>query len=72
MHGNVVAVRCAVKGDGRQLGIDRSGQCREAAEGASKSAEYNLEVAVFTVARGGLKCEASVGGQKFSYHAYEK
>lgn len=43
-----------------------------AAEGASKNAKYKLGVAVFTVARGGLMYEASVGGQKFSYKPYEK
>lgn len=43
-----------------------------AAEGASKNAKYKLGVAVFTVARGGLMYEASVGGQKFSFKPYEK
>lgn len=38
-----------------------------AAEGASKNAKYELGVAVFTLARGGLMYEASVGGQKFGY-----
>lgn len=42
-----------------------------AAEGASKNAKYKLGVAVFTVARGGLMYEASIGGQKFSYEPYE-
>ena len=40
-----------------------------AAEGASKNAKYKLGVAVFTVARGGLMYEASIGGQKFSFEA---
>jgi lipid-binding SYLF domain-containing protein len=43
-----------------------------AAEGASKNAKYKLGVAVFTLARGGLMYEASVGGQKFSSDAYQK
>ena len=43
-----------------------------AAEGASKNAKYKLGVAIFTVARGGLMYEASVGGQKFSFKSYEK
>lgn len=38
-----------------------------AAEGASKNAKYELGVAVFTIAKGGLMYEASVGGQKFSF-----
>lgn len=35
--------------------------------GASADADYHHDVAVFTMARGGLMYEASVGGQKFSY-----
>lgn len=35
--------------------------------GASKNADYANGVAVFTLAKGGLMAEASVGGQKFSY-----
>lgn len=38
-----------------------------AAEGASKNAKYELGVAVFTIAKGGLMYEASVGGQKFTF-----
>lgn len=38
-----------------------------AAEGASKNAKYQLGVAVFTMAKGGLMYEASVGGQKFKF-----
>jgi lipid-binding SYLF domain-containing protein len=39
-----------------------------AAEGASANARYSQGVAVFTVAKGGLMYEASVGGQKFTFH----
>jgi lipid-binding SYLF domain-containing protein len=42
-----------------------------AAEGASKNAKYANGVMVFTLAKGGLMFEASVGGQKFSYKDYE-
>ncbi|MEH6625732.1 MAG: YSC84-related protein [Motiliproteus sp.] len=35
--------------------------------GASADADYSDGVAVFTMAKGGLMYEASVGGQKFSY-----
>jgi lipid-binding SYLF domain-containing protein len=35
--------------------------------GAAASAKYDRGVAVFTLPRGGLMFEASVGGQKFSY-----
>ena len=38
--------------------------------GASANAAYRDGVAVFTVAKGGLMYEASVGGQKFSYKPY--
>lgn len=37
--------------------------------GASKDANYDSGVAVFTLADGGLMFEASVGGQKFKYKA---
>ncbi len=39
-----------------------------AASGASANARYQQGVAVFSMAKGGLMGEASVGGQKFSYH----
>ncbi len=35
--------------------------------GASKDAAYSRGVAVFTLAKGGLMYEASVGGQKFTF-----
>jgi lipid-binding SYLF domain-containing protein len=38
-----------------------------AKEGASKTANYNMGVAIFTAGPEGLMFEASVGGQKFSY-----
>ncbi|MFA6560368.1 MAG: YSC84-related protein [Verrucomicrobiia bacterium] len=38
-----------------------------AAEGVSSNAKYQLGVAVFTLARGGLMYEASLGGQKFKF-----
>jgi lipid-binding SYLF domain-containing protein len=37
--------------------------------GASADADYNSGVAIFTIAEGGLMYEASIGGQKFKYHA---
>lgn len=36
-------------------------------KGAAANADYHEGVAVFTLAKGGLMAEASVGGQKFSY-----
>jgi lipid-binding SYLF domain-containing protein len=41
-----------------------------ATAGASKNAKYEKGVMVFTIAKGGLMYEASVGGQKFKYKAY--
>ena len=41
-----------------------------AAAGASANANYANGVAVFTVAKGGLMYEASVGGQKFGYEPF--
>ena len=43
-----------------------------AAEGVAKNAKYEHGVAVFTLAKGGLMYEASVGGQKFKYEPYSK
>jgi lipid-binding SYLF domain-containing protein len=41
-----------------------------AVEGASANARYQLGVAVFTIAKGGLMYEASVGGQKFTFEPF--
>jgi len=41
-----------------------------ATAGASKNAKYEKGVMVFTLAKGGLMYEASVGGQKFKYDPY--
>jgi lipid-binding SYLF domain-containing protein len=43
-----------------------------AAAGASANAKYANGVAVFTIAKGGLMYEASVGGQKFGYEPFGK
>jgi lipid-binding SYLF domain-containing protein len=43
-----------------------------AAAGASANAKYERGVAVFTLAKGGLMYEASVGGQKFKYEPFKK
>jgi lipid-binding SYLF domain-containing protein len=40
--------------------------------GASANARYARGVAVFTLARGGLMAEASVGGQKFRFRPFAK
>ena len=41
------------------------------AAGASADADYEEGVAVFTMTKGGLMLEASLGGQKFSYEPFE-
>ena len=38
--------------------------------GASADADFENGVAVFTMAKGGLMYEASIGGQKFSFDSY--
>src|SRR5512143_544728 len=43
-----------------------------AAAGASANAKYVEGVSVFTLAKGGVMAEASVGGQKFSYLPFHK
>jgi lipid-binding SYLF domain-containing protein len=40
--------------------------------GASADAKYQQGVAVFTLSKGGLMAEASIGGQKFSFEPYAK
>ena len=43
-----------------------------AAAGAAANAKYKLGVALFTMAKGGLMGEASVGGQKFQFIPLEQ
>ncbi|BDG04757.1 lipid-binding SYLF domain-containing protein [Anaeromyxobacter oryzae] len=43
-----------------------------AAAGASANAKYVEGVSVFTLAKGGVMAEASVGGQKFGYRPFDK
>lgn len=53
------------KGGNFELGAQASAVAATA--GASADADYNNGVAIFTLAKGGLMYEASVGGQKFSF-----
>lgn len=41
-------------------------------EGASANAEYNNGVMIFTMEKGGLMCEASVGGQRLKFKPFRK
>ena len=43
-----------------------------AAKGTSANAKYQNGVAVFTLGKGGLMFEASVGGQKFAFEPFGK
>jgi len=53
------------KGGNFELGAQASAVAATA--GASADADYSAGVAIFTLAKGGLMYEASVGGQKFSF-----
>jgi lipid-binding SYLF domain-containing protein len=50
-----------------QFALSAQASAVAAAEGAAANAKYEHGVAVFTVAKGGLMAEASVGGQKFKF-----
>lgn len=50
-----------------QLAIAAQASAVSAASGASADAAYQQGVAVFTMARGGLMAEASIGGQRFRF-----
>jgi lipid-binding SYLF domain-containing protein len=55
---------------GAQAGASTAGSSAGASGGqhhAKTVGEYTKGIAVFTVAKGGLIYEASIGGQKFSY-----
>ena len=53
------------KGGNFEFGAQASAVAATA--GVSADADYNNGVAIFTIVKGGLMYEASVGGQKFSY-----
>ena len=42
-----------------------------ATEGASADADYTDGVMVFTMQKGGLMYEATVGGQKLTFHPFD-
>jgi Las17-binding protein actin regulator len=57
---------------GGQLAMAAQVSAVVAATGASANARYAQGVAVFTLAKGGLMAEASVGGQKFGYRPFAR
>jgi len=58
--------------DFKQSKMEFSAQASAVAihSGASKDAKYKAGVMIFTMAKGGLMFEASVGGQKFKFEPY--
>jgi lipid-binding SYLF domain-containing protein len=57
---------------GSEWGISAGANAVAAAESASADAKYKNGVQVYTIAKGGLMFEASVGGQKFRFTPPEK
>ena len=55
-----------------QLALAAQASAVAVTAGASADAHYREGVAVFTLAKGGLMYEASVGGQKFDYEPFKK
>lgn len=62
---NAVAITAGVSGTASTIGnsVGASGGRND----ATTVGEYNKGMAAFTIAKGGLMYEASIGGQKFSY-----
>jgi lipid-binding SYLF domain-containing protein len=50
-----------------QFAMSAQASAVAASEGASRDAKYQQGVMVFTIAKGGLMFEASIGGQKFKF-----
>ena len=55
-----------------EFALSAQASATAAAAGASTNAKFKQGVAVFTLAKGGLMYEASVGGQKFKFIPPEK
>lgn len=56
---------------GANASASTAGGTAAAAGNSQAKANYSMGMAVFTRAKGGLMYEASLGGQKFSFRAYE-
>ena len=56
---------------GANASASTAGGTSAAAGNSQTKANYSMGMAVFTRAKGGLMYEASLGGQKFSFKAYE-
>jgi len=66
---SAVAIKSGASGSVGTTGATASASSGGGKSGAGTTANYRKGMAVFTIAKGGLMYEASVGGQKFSYKA---
>ena len=64
-----VAITAGASAQAGTTGASAGASSANAAGHATAAGEYHKGMAVFTVAKGGLMYEASIGGQKFSYTA---
>jgi lipid-binding SYLF domain-containing protein len=64
-----VAIKSSAGAQASTGGTSAGASSTGAADHASTAGGYQSGMAVFTVAKGGLMYEASIGGQKFSYEA---
>ena len=64
---SAVAIKSGASGSVGTTGATASASSGSGKTGAGTSSNYRKGMAVFTIAKGGLMYEASLGGQKFSY-----
>lgn len=65
-----VAITAGVSAEANTGGGTSAGASGGRNDAATRSMGYRKGMAVFTIAKGGLMYEASLGGQKFKYAAY--
>jgi lipid-binding SYLF domain-containing protein len=65
-----VAIKSSAGAQAGTTGTSSGASSSGKADHASTAGGYQSGMAVFTVAKGGLMYEASIGGQKFSYNAF--
>jgi len=64
---SAVAIKSGASGSVGTTGATASASSGSGKTGAGTSSKYRKGMAVFTIAKGGLMYEATLGGQKFSY-----
>jgi len=64
---SAVAIKSGASGSVGTTGATASASSGSGKTGAGTASNYRKGMAVFTIAKGGLMYEASLGGQKFSY-----